>query len=59
MTNVKFLPEEFLQFQETVIIGDYVAISVFSDEPYSFLIHDKYVAQGYKKHFELLWERAN
>ena len=58
LTNVKFLPEEFAQFQETVIVGNYVAINVFSEEPYSFLIHDKHVAEGYKKYFEILWKRA-
>jgi len=58
-TNVRYLPEEFAQFQETVIVGDYVAINVFSDEPYSFLIHDKHVAEGYRKYFEILWKRAN
>lgn len=58
ITNVKYLPEEFAQFQETVIVGEYVAINVFSEEPYSFLIHDKHVAEGYRKHFEILWKRA-
>lgn len=58
LTNIRYLPKEFEQFQETVIVGEYVAISVFSEEPYSFLIHDKHVAQGYTKHFELLWKQA-
>jgi len=58
LTNVRFLPEEFVSFQETVIVGNFVAISVFSEEPYSFLIHDKHVAEGYRKHFEILWNRA-
>jgi sugar-specific transcriptional regulator TrmB len=57
-TNVRYLPEEFAQFQETVIVGNYVSINVFSEEPYSFLIHDRHVADGYRKHFEILWKRA-
>jgi len=57
-TNVRYLPEEFAQFQETVISGNYIAINVFSEEPYSFLIQDKNVAEGYRKHFEILWKRA-
>ncbi len=56
ITNVRYVSKEFAQFQETVIVGDYVAISVFNKEsPYSFLIKDKHVAEGYRKHFEIMW----
>ncbi len=58
LTNIKFLSKDFESFQETVICGDFVAITVFSENPYSFLIKDEKVALGYKKHFELLWEKA-
>ena len=58
MSKIKYLAEEFAQFQETVIVGDYVAIAVFTENPYAFLIKDKFVAEGYKKHFELLWKSA-
>jgi predicted transcriptional regulator len=58
LTKTKFLPYEFAQFQETVIVGDYVAINVFTENAYSFLIKDKKVAEGYKKYFELLWKIA-
>lgn len=58
LTKVKFLPHEFAQFQETVIVGDYVAVSVFTENAYSFLIKDAKVAEGYKKYFELLWKIA-
>ncbi|MGV8086208.1 MAG: TrmB family transcriptional regulator [Candidatus Woesearchaeota archaeon] len=56
LTKIRYLSKEFAQFQETVIVGDYVAINVFSENAYSFLIKDKKVAQGYKKYFELLWK---
>lgn len=58
LTDVKYLPAEFAAFQETVIVGDYVAINVFADQPYGFLMHDKGVAKSYKKYFELLWKMA-
>jgi len=58
-TSIKFLPQEFAQLTETVIIGDYVGIIIFSKEPYGILIHDKEVANGYRKHFELLWKSAS
>jgi sugar-specific transcriptional regulator TrmB len=58
LTNIRYLSSEFAQFQETVIVGDYVAINVFTQNPYSFLIKDRNVAQGYKKYFETLWLQA-
>tara|TARA_Y100000310_G_C20444820_1_gene697846 strand:+ start:108 stop:515 length:408 start_codon:yes stop_codon:yes gene_type:complete len=58
LTNIRYLSKEFAQFQETVIVGDHVAIAVFSERPYAFLIKDKLVAEGYRKHFEVLWKRA-
>jgi HTH-type transcriptional regulator, sugar sensing transcriptional regulator len=56
MTHIRFLPQEFAHFQETAIVGDYVAITLFTDNPYSILIKDKVVADGYKKFFELMWK---
>ena len=58
LTKIKYVDEKFAQFQETVIVGDFVAIAVFSEDPYAFLIHDKNVANSYRKHFELLWKSA-
>lgn len=58
ISKVKYLPENFAQFQETVIVEDYVAINVFSNDGYSFLIENKKVAEGYRKYFEALWKIA-
>ncbi len=58
LSQVRFIGREFEQFQETVIVGDNVAITVFTQRPYSFLIRDSAVAQGYRKHFEILWAGA-
>lgn len=58
MTEIKYLPSDFASFQETVIVGDYVAINVFTQNPYGFLMHDPGVARSYKKYFELLWNMA-
>src|SRR3989344_1305973 len=54
-TKIRFLPQEFQQLTETVIIGDYFAVAIFTDDPYGILIHDRSAAEGYRKHFELLW----
>ena len=59
LTNIKFLPKEYAQLQETVIIGDYVGIAIFTENPYGILIKDKAVADGYRKQFEILWKKAN
>jgi len=58
LTKIKYIDKEFAQFQETVIVGDKVAIAVFSENPYAFLINDKNVAESYRKYFELLWKLA-
>lgn len=58
-TKVKYIDERFAQFQETIIVGKFVAIAVFSENPYAFLIEDEKVSESYRKHFELLWENAN
>lgn len=57
-SNIRYFPKQFAQFQETVIVGDYVAINVFTENPYAFLIKDKVVAEGYRKQFEILWKMA-
>lgn len=58
LTSIRYVDKEFAQFQETVVVGDYVAIAVFTVNPYAFLIKDKAVADSYRKHFELLWRIA-
>lgn len=58
ISKVKYISGEFAQFQETIIAGDYVAITVFTENAYGFLIKDPIVAEGYRKHFELLWKIA-
>jgi sugar-specific transcriptional regulator TrmB len=58
ISKVRYLPADFAQFQETVIVGNLVAITMFTEHAYSVLIRDPLVAAGYKKHFEVLWKSA-
>jgi hypothetical protein len=58
LTNIRYLSKDFAQFQETVIVGDVVSINVFTKNPYSMIIKDKSVADGYRKYFEFLWSQA-
>lgn len=57
-TSIRYLPEEFEQLQETVMIGEYVGIAIFTTDPYGVLIKDEEVADGYRKQFEMLWRLA-
>jgi len=58
LSKVKFLPQEFEQLTETIIIGDFVAIVMFTENPYGLLIEDSVVVESYRKNFELLWKKA-
>jgi len=58
LTRIKFLPEEYAQLQETIVIGACVGIAIFTESPYGILIKDKIVADGYRKQFEILWNKA-
>ncbi|HLC72391.1 MAG TPA: helix-turn-helix domain-containing protein [Candidatus Nanoarchaeia archaeon] len=59
LTKMRFIPkEQFSQYQETAIIDDYVAITIFADEGYCILIHNKDAADGYRKNFEMMWNLA-
>lgn len=58
LTQTRYLSAEFAQFQEIVIVGDHIAINVFTENPYAIIIQDQMVADGYRQHFELLWSIA-
>lgn len=58
LTTVRFLPQEFEQLTETIVMGDYVAIVIFAENPYGLLIKDPRIVDGYKKNFEILWKKA-
>ena len=58
LTAIRYLPADFAQFQETVIVGDTVMVAVFTASPYAFVMADAQVAAGYRKYFEVLWEKA-
>ncbi len=58
LTHIRFLSRTFEQLQETVIVGSYVGIAIFTENPYGILIKDSIVAEGYRKQFEVLWKIA-
>ena len=59
LSKVRFLSAAFEQLSETVITGDCVAITIFSDNPYAILIRDGDLADSYRKNFELLWKKSS
>jgi len=58
LSRVRFISKDFYQAQEIIIVGNKVAIAVFAEHPYAFLIQDTLVADSYRKYFELLWKIA-
>lgn len=58
LSSVRFLSQEFEQLTETIIIGDCVALVMFTESPYGVLIRDPAVAESYRKNFEILWSKA-
>lgn len=43
----------------TTIFGDYMAIHIIKEKPSIILIRNKYIAESYKNHFEVLWKVAH
>ena len=58
LTEVRYTNNEFEQLTETIICGNKVAILVYSDNPYGFLIEDQTVADSYKEFFNILWKET-
>lgn len=42
----------------TTIFGDYVAIHVIKEKPLIIVIKNKFIAESYRSHFEILWNSA-
>jgi len=57
-TKIKYFDKDFEPLTETHIQGNRVAIMVWTEEPFLFLIEDKNVAESYKKFFQDMWKTA-
>ena len=58
LTHVKYTDREFEELTETLICGNKVAILIYLEKPFGFLIEEISVANSYKKLFELLWKTS-
>jgi len=58
-SEIRFLPEKYSSPLAVNIYGDKVAIILWSKEkPFAVVITQKEIADGYRKHFELMWKIA-
>ncbi len=58
LTQVRTTNKGFEELTETIICGDRVAIIMYLDKPYGFLIEEKLAADSYKKFFKMIWDAA-
>jgi sugar-specific transcriptional regulator TrmB len=58
ITKIKYFNQSFEPLTETQIQDDKVAIMVWTEEPFLFLIQSKEVADSYRDFFEEMWKQA-
>ncbi len=58
MTEVRFTNQDFEELTETIICGGQIAIIIYFEKPFGFLIDEQLVARSYTKFFEFLWKSA-
>ncbi|MCF7865953.1 hypothetical protein K9L67_02080 [Candidatus Woesearchaeota archaeon] len=54
-TKVNVFDSNYEECSETIISGEYVAIIIYLDKPFGFLISSKDVSNSYKNFFNYLW----
>jgi len=59
LSEIKYLPEKYSSPLAINIYGDKVAIILWNKEkPLAIIIKNSLIAEGYRKHFELMWRVA-
>ncbi len=58
LTEVRTTEKDFEELTETIICGSRVAIIIYLDKPFGFLIEENLASKSYKKFFEILWKTA-
>jgi sugar-specific transcriptional regulator TrmB len=60
LSEIRYLPEEYSSPVAVNIYGDKVAIILWNKQnPFAVLIKQKEIADGYRKHFEMIWKSAH
>lgn len=57
-TEIKIVPKELGNAVGTNIYGDKVMITIWEPSMIAIIIKSKFVAESYKKHFDLIWKIA-
>jgi len=59
LSEIKFLPEKYSSPLAINIYGEKIAIILWSKEnPFAVVIKNKEISEGYRKHFNLMWNIA-
>ncbi|UCD03713.1 MAG: hypothetical protein JSW73_04195 [Candidatus Woesearchaeota archaeon] len=58
LSKIRYLPDSYISTVATNIYGDNIAISLWTKNPISILIHHKDIAKSYRNQFEILWKLA-
>jgi len=56
---VKYLPKKMAYPATTIIYGNKMAITIWTEPITTILIKDKNVVSSHKQHFEFMWEKAS
>jgi len=59
ITDLRFMPREFVSPAGIDISDDKVAIFLWGESPYAIVIDDKNIAQSFQSYFEFLWSGAS
>jgi len=59
LSEIKYLPEKYSSPMAINIYGDKIAIILWSKEsPFAIVVKQKEIADGYRKHFEMIWKNS-
>jgi len=59
LSEIRYLPEKYSSPMAINIYGDKIAIILWSKEsPFAIVVRQKEIAEGYRKHFEMIWKNS-
>ncbi len=59
LSEVRYLPEKYSSPMAVNIYGDKIAIILWNKvSPFAIVVRQKEIADGYRKHFEMIWKSA-
>jgi sugar-specific transcriptional regulator TrmB len=60
LSEIKYLPEKYSSPMAVNIYGDKIAIILWNEiSPFAIVVKQKDIADGYRKHFEMIWKGAH